>query len=157
MIRCFFAILSVLLMVAGCAMLRVMVLDDPLSPEEHLKLGMAYEKKGDYELAMREYKLAVKDIPLARLFLGNVYFLQNSYASAEKQYRRAIRELPENPRPYNNLAWLYYMQGIKLNEAEALARRAVKLAPEGEGTAYYDTLGHILRAKARELEKRPGG
>jgi tetratricopeptide (TPR) repeat protein len=126
------------------------VLGDPLSPEEHLKLGVAYEHKAEYDLAAAEYKSASKSLPLARLFLGNVFFLQRNYTAAEEEYRRAITELPDNPRPYNNLAWLYYTQGIKLEEAETLARRAVALAPPGEDGPYRDTLEQILKARAGE-------
>jgi tetratricopeptide (TPR) repeat protein len=132
----------------GCSLPRIVVLGDPLSPEEHLKLGTAYESKGEYDLAVAEYKAASRKVPLARLFLGNVYFLQKNYDAAEGEYRRAVEELPENPRPYNNLAWLYYTQGIKLEEAENLARRAVALAPPGEDGPYRDTLEHILKARA---------
>ncbi|MBW2145805.1 MAG: tetratricopeptide repeat protein [Deltaproteobacteria bacterium] len=118
---------------------------------------MAYEKKGEYPLAVREYKLAVKEVPLAHLFLGNVYFLQKKYTLAEEHYKHCIRELQDNPEPYNNLAWLYYTQGIKLDEAETLARRAVELAPKNHDAAYQDTLEHILRAKTRGRNQWPGG
>jgi len=139
-----------LALLCGCSLPRIIVLGDPLSPEEHLKLGTAYESKGEYDLAAREYKTASRSLPLAHLFLGNVFFLQRNHSAAEEEYRRAITALPENPRPYNNLAWLYYTQGIKLEEAETLARRAVALAPSGEDGPYRDTLEHILKARAGE-------
>lgn len=139
----------------GCSLPRIIVLGDPLSPEEHLKLGTAYESKGEYDLAVAEYKAASRRLPLAHLFLGNVFFLQRNYAAAEEEYRRAIRELPENPRPYNNLAWLYYTEGIKLEEAETLARRAVALAPPGEDGPYRDTLEQILKARGQGETSSP--
>jgi tetratricopeptide (TPR) repeat protein len=149
MIRKLFYLVTVLAMISGCSLPRITVLEDPLSPEEHLKLGMAYESKKEYDLAVAEYTTASRRLPAAYLFLGNVLFLQGKYTESEQRYRRAIKELPEDPRPYNNLAWLYYTQGIKLEEAENLARRAVALAPTGEDASYRDTLDQILKARSQ--------
>jgi tetratricopeptide (TPR) repeat protein len=134
------------LLFSACSFPRVMVVQDPLSPQEHLQLGVAYEKEGEYDLAEREYRSAGK-LPEAHLLLGNLHFLRREYPAAEKAYKRAIRRMPENPKPRNNLAWLYYTQRIKLTEAEEEARRAVSLAPEGEEAVYRDTLERILEIK----------
>lgn len=141
-----------LLLIAGCSLPKVTVFEDPLSPREHLDLGMAYEEKGEYDLAVREYKAAAEEIPLAHLFLGNVYFSKKDYASAEREFKRAVEKLPLDPRAYNNLAWLYLVTDKNLDHAEELARRALKLAPDDDSAEYRDTLTRILRAK----EKRKG-
>lgn len=148
--------IAMLFLIAGCALPRVTVLDDPLSPEEHLSLGMAYEKNGEYDLAVREYEAAAKRIPRAHLFAGNACYQNRDYAAAEKHYRRAMEKLPEDPRPMNNLAWLYCTQKRRLDEAERLARRALKLV-EGPGAKEYrDTLECILRAKGQREERGRG-
>ena len=147
MIRKLFYLATALVVISGCSLPRITVLEDPLSPEEHLKLGMAYESNKEYDLAVAEYTTASRSLPAAYLFLGNVLFLQGKYAESEQRYRQAIKELPEDPRPYNNLAWLYYTQGIRLEEAERLARRAVALAPASEDAPYRDTLNQILEAR----------
>jgi tetratricopeptide (TPR) repeat protein len=131
----------------GCALPQILVLRDPLTPEEHLDLGVAYEKKGEFEGAVREYQLAVKKIPLANLHLGNVYFQKGDLGLAETYYRRAIREAPGHADAYNNLAWLYYTKRENLGEAEELARKAMELNPE-KHTIYGDTL-----EKIREIKK----
>ena len=62
---------------------------------------------------------------------------------AENYLRKAI-ELPsqdELPDAYNALGYLYAEQGIKLDEAAALVRRALKSAPTSG--AYLDSLGLI--------------
>jgi len=41
--RYFFTILLAILL-SGCALPRIIFLDDPLTPEEHINLGVAYEK-----------------------------------------------------------------------------------------------------------------
>lgn len=155
MIRKLLYLVAVLAMICGCSLPRITVLEDPLSPEEHLKLGMVYESNKEYDLAVAEYTTASRSLPVAYLFLGNVLFLQGKYVESEQRYRRAIKELPGDPRPSNNLAWLYYTQGIKLEEAENLARRAVALAPAGEDAPYRDTLDQILKARGQGGKSPP--
>ena len=79
----------------GCALPRIVVLDDPLSPEEHLNLGVAYERKGELDGAIREYEAAAKKLPVAHLYLGNVYFQKHEFGAAEEHYRNAIERDPE--------------------------------------------------------------
>jgi cytochrome c-type biogenesis protein CcmH/NrfG len=61
--------------------------------------------------------------------LGNIAYQQKNYKDAETFYHKAIKKMPEDPRAYNNLAWLYYEQGTNdLKKAEHLARKALDLA-----------------------------
>ena len=136
---------------AGCG--RIVVLDDPLSPEEHLKLALAYEKKGETDAASREFEKAARDIPLAHLYWGNMLFTLKDYEQAESRYRQAMRLLPDNPEPYNNLAWMLLQRQTRLDEAEKLARRAVDLAPPDKLDDFQDTLERIRQAR----KKTPGG
>lgn len=138
---------------SGCSIPHISVYTDPLTPEEHFKLAVAYEQEGEYEGAIREYKAASEDIPEAYYYLGNIYFTRGEYESAERNYKIAIRKLPNNPRPYNNLAWLYLTQERKLKEAELLASRAVKLAPEEKSEPYRDTLDKIRQALGKESSR----
>jgi tetratricopeptide (TPR) repeat protein len=133
----------------GCTLPQVVVLRDPLTAEEHLNLGVAYEKKGEFAGAIREYNLALKKIPLANLYLGNVYFQKGDLGLAETHYRRAIREEPGHADAYNNLAWLYYTKKENLGEAEELARKALELNPEKQAV-YGDTLEKIREAKTAD-------
>jgi tetratricopeptide (TPR) repeat protein len=77
---------------------------------------------------------------LAYLYMGNVYFQKKAFAEAEKSYRKAI-DKTGSAEAYNNLAWLYYTGGSRLDEAERLAMKAVELSP-GSAT-YADTLEKI--------------
>lgn len=127
----------------GCALPRIVVLDDPLTPEEHLNLGVSYEKKGELDNALKEYKTASKKLAAAYLYIGNIYYLKGEFEKAERYYRKAIREEPTNADAYNNLAWLYYLERKDLREAEGLASTAVELSPE-KGI-YRDTLEQIRK------------
>ena len=141
-----FLIFTLLIMFAGCAMPRIIIYDDPLSPEEHLKLGMAYEKDEEFDNAIKEYKVAARRLPVAYFFLGNAHFQKNEWDQAEKYYKKAIRKEARNADAHNNLAWLYYMRGENLDKAENLALRAMELDPS-KIDVYRDTL-----EKVRELK-----
>jgi tetratricopeptide (TPR) repeat protein len=133
---------------SGCSLPRIVILDDPLSPEEHINLGVAYEKKGEIDNALKEYKLASKKLPLAYLYIGNIYFQKNDFAGAESAYKKAIKKAPENSDAYNNLAWLYYTKKENLDEAESLALKAIEINPSKK-EIYQDTLNKIRGARAK--------
>lgn len=132
---------------SGCASFKIIVLKDPLTPEEHLNLGVAYERKGELDPAIKEYLMASKKLPIAYLYLGNAHFQKKEFDKAEKYYKKAIRKEPKNADAYNNLAWLYYTRGKNLDEGEQLAQKALELNPTKE-EIYKDTL-----EKIRELKK----
>jgi len=138
---------------SGCSIPHINLYKDPLTPEEHFKLAVAYEQEGEYESAMREYQAASEDIAEAYYYLGNIYFTRGEYEAAEKNYKIAIKKMPNNPRPYNNLAWLYVTHGRKLKEAESLALRALELAPEEKSGPYRDTLDKIRQALGEESSR----
>jgi tetratricopeptide (TPR) repeat protein len=144
-------LLSILMIsfLMSCSLPRIIVLDDPLSPEEHLNLGVTYEKNGEFDNALKEYNIASKKIALAYLYMGNIYFQKKAYESAEASYKKAIKEDPENADAYNNLAWLFYVRKENLGEAEALALKAIGLnhSKINKINIYQDTLEKIKSLK----------
>jgi len=143
-----FALCSMLLALNlyACSLPRIVVLNDPLSPEEHLNLGVTYEKKGELDNALKEYKEASKKLPLAYLYMGNVYYQKKEYEEAEFYYKEAIEKDPANADAYNNLAWLYFINRESLDEAERLALKALELNPSKK-EIYMDTLDKIKGLK----------
>ena len=144
-----------LLLIAGCAHLGFEDRgEDPLSAREHFTLGSIYEKRGESELALREYKMALnKDshfLP-AITRLGELSYVMGQYGQAERYYRKAIEVAPRNGDLYNNLSWVYLSQGKKLKKAENLILRAMELTPEHKGY-YLDTLGAIYLKQHRYRE-----
>lgn len=75
--------------------------------------------------------------------IGMAYQMQDDVKRAEIYLRRAIELSTEDELPdaYNALGYLYAEQGINLDEAAALVRRALKSVPKSG--AYLDSLGLI--------------
>lgn len=135
---------------AGCSRIpRIIVLEDPLSAGEHLDLGVAYERKGELDLAAREYERALrKDARLvrARVNLGNVRLAQKKYDDARREYLRALEVSPGDLDAGNNLAWVAILSGEGIDAALARLESALAAAPS-RPPAVLDTLG-VLRMRA---------
>ncbi|MEW6675743.1 MAG: tetratricopeptide repeat protein [Nitrospirota bacterium] len=145
LVTCYSLLLICSLLIA-CAFPRIIVLDDPLSPEEHINLGVAYEKKGELDNALKEYKEASEKLPVAYLYMGNIYLQKNEFDEAELYYKKAIKKDPKNADAYNNLAWLYFIKREYLDEAEILSLKAIELNPS-KRNIYQDTLEKIKSLK----------
>jgi tetratricopeptide (TPR) repeat protein len=143
----FFIAICLLMLLANCSLPKMIVPKDPLTPEEHLNLGLVYEKKGEFDLAIKEYARAAPKLPIAYLYLGNAHFLKNELQEAEAYYKKMIEKDRYVADAYNNLAWLYYTRRDNLDEAERLALKAIEINPMKE-QIYRDTLDKI-----RELRK----
>ena len=126
----------------GCTLPKIIVLEDTLTPEEHLNLGVAYERRGEFAAALKEYDVASQHLPIAYVYMGNVYFTEGNTVMAEESYRRALEKDPLNADAHNNLAWLYFRSGKNLAEAHRLVLRALELNPTKAGI-YRDTLEKI--------------
>jgi tetratricopeptide (TPR) repeat protein len=135
-------------LLSACSIPRIIIIKDPLTPEEHINLGVAYEKEGEIDQAIKEYRLAAKKLPIAYLYLGNVHFQKEEWADAETNYKKAIKKDPQQADAYNNLAWLYCTRGENLDYAENLALKAIELGSSKEPT-YRDTLQKIREKRGR--------
>jgi tetratricopeptide (TPR) repeat protein len=137
---------------AGCGrMPRIIVLEDPLTAEEHLELGVAYERNGEFDLAVREYERALRkdgELFQARVNLGNVRLAKKEYGKAGEEYRKALAIRPGDPEATNNLAWVAILSGEDREEAAA-DLEAVLARAENRAPALLDTLG-VLRMRMGE-------
>jgi len=146
-------ILPVLLMllVAGCALPKIVILDDPLTAQQHNDLGVAYEEKGDFALAEKEYEKALKknrDWVIPYLNLGHLYYRQEQLDRAEHILREGLRARGDHPDLLNNLAWVLMEKG-RLEHAQYLVDKAIAIEDKEE---YRDTRREILE---RMKEKQP--
>jgi tetratricopeptide (TPR) repeat protein len=129
-----------IIVVSSCSfsLPKIIVLNDPLTPEEHINLGIAYQENGEKDSAVTEFQAASKKLPDAYLYLGNLYFENNDLEKAEQSYRMAITKKSSLADAYNNLAWLYYTKKQNLKEARSLAEKAIEIHPQNQ--IYQDTL-----------------
>jgi Tfp pilus assembly protein PilF len=146
--------LIVLLLAGGCSRIpRIIVLEDPLTAAEHVELGVAYERKGELDLARREYERALlKDRKFyrARVNLGNIFLAKKEYGKAREEYLLALERQPGDAEATNNLSWAAIFSGVGIDEA--LARmESVVFGSGGRRPTLLDTLG-VLRMRAN----RPG-
>jgi tetratricopeptide (TPR) repeat protein len=136
---------------SGCgAVPKVVVLNDPLSGEEHLQLGLSYEARGEWDLALLEYQTALEkggSPSVIRGYLGNAYYGKKDYIAAEQAYRKSLHLNPRNAPILNNLASLYLLEGKDLREAERWVQQAIEIDPARK-PYYLDTLGAIYLARA---------
>lgn len=130
---------------------RIVVLHDPLTADEHVKLGTSYEAQGLKEMAAQEFQAALrKQSTYAPAFigLGNLRFEEGGLQEAEDYYRRALDIDPDHPAANNNLAMVYLTRGERLDEAERLAHNALKR--ESPLQPYIlDTLANIYARQGR--------
>lgn len=143
-----FCLIILFVFVLSCSIPRVIILEDPLTPEEHINLGLSYEKQGLIEKAIDEYTRASKKLPIAYLYLGNIYMQRKDFDEAERYYKKALKK-QDIADAYNNLAWLYYCKKENLDEAEELVLKALQLNPGNKN--YEDTLNKIREIKKNGL------
>lgn len=132
---------------SGHALLRVR------APEAfaQMRAAMHLEAAGRPHEAAESYQAIVRAHPrLVRgwVNLGNAESAAGRDAEAERAYRRALDVAPDDVDALNNLAWLLFVGGRGLDEAESLARRAASGAG-AERPRVLDTLARILGARGR--------
>ena len=146
--------LLALLILAACSLPRIIVLNDPLSVEEHIKLGRIYESQQKDDLAEQQYREALqkdKNSLPALLLLGDLSFRLKKYSEAETAYRKALRLQPGNGDIYNNLCWVFLNRNDSIEEAQELINGALSLTPEHRAF-YLDTQGVIFLRSGKVSE-----
>ena len=141
-----FAILLSALLLSGCSLPKIIVLHDPLSVDEHVRLGGIYDAQGKIELARDQYQAAVRqDAKHGRAWalLGDASVRLKDYPGSVKAYKKALKLDPQNGDLHNNLAWVYVLQDDNLEEAHGLVAKALLLEPAHRPYS-LDTLGIVL-------------
>ena len=106
-------------------------------------------------LAEAEKLSQTKEDKNAVLFLrGAMYERQKDYEKAEKTFRQVVDSDPANASALNYLGYMLADRGIRLDEAQQLIERAMKLDPNNY--AYLDSLGWVYyrQNKLSEAEQQ---
>ena len=122
-------LLLFLLLAGGCSRIpKIIVLSDPLTAAEHVELGVAYERKGELDLAQREYERALRKdgkFYRARVNLGNIFLAKKEYGKAREEYLLALELRPGDAEATNNLSWAAIFSGEGIDEALVRMEQAV--------------------------------
>ena len=145
------------ILAAGCGHIPMLAAGrDPLSAEEHARLGAAYEAQGLQKEARAQYEAALhkdSDYVPALMASGNAAFAAGDLKSAARLFRRVLKLSPDYPAAQNNLAMSYLARNKDLAEAELLAQKAA--AADGPLKAYaLDTLANVYLRQKRYPEAK---
>ena len=103
----------------------------PASHQAYNNLGLQYEYRGDYNMAIAQYQQALKIMPdllEAHANLANLYSKLGKFKEAESEYLIVEKITPAAKlgEVENNIGGLYQMQGL-IDKAQARYERALKL------------------------------
>lgn len=122
------------------------------SAEGHLIVGALSIAAKDFPKGITELSEAARlnaKLPTVHSQLGNAHLFSGDREQAMKEF---VLELENNPRDFNavaRLGWLYREDG-KLDEADALLKRALELRP-GDGHTMYQ-LAQLAQARGATEE-----
>jgi len=103
----------------------------PSGPNIHNNLGVIYQKKGEVERAIAEFKLAIRINPAyadAYFNLGNMYYQTQQWENTVQSYQKAVELNPNLWQAHQNLAALYFSQGW-LDLAKTELQKALEVNP----------------------------
>jgi len=136
------------LLLNSCTLPKIVFIDDSLTAEQHNDLGYVYEQKGIFDLAEKEYLLAVqkrKDWHIPYFNLGNLIFKMGDYKKSETFFRSALSHAPNNPDVMNNLGNALMMQR-RYKDARLMIEKALIIEKRQE---YLDSLEAIEKLEGK--------
>jgi tetratricopeptide (TPR) repeat protein len=116
-------------------------------------LALGHDDLGEHAEAaslLREVLTAKPDDRDARWQLATILEKMDKIGEAEPEFRRLIADKPDDAPALNYLGYSLADRGIKLDDAEALIRRALVVEPSNP--AYRDSLGWVLFKLGRSTE-----
>ncbi len=110
---------------------------DPDYSEANNNLGFAYEKLGNYKLAISFYEKAISNLlyptpEKAYLNMGNSYYRLGKYDLAINSFKQAINRAPDLYLPYFGLALCYNAMN-RYGDASTAITKAIELHPVYKG------------------------
>jgi len=102
--------------------------------ENHTKKAGTYYQKGEFDLAVVEYKKALKldpEDPILNQYLGMTYYRQGLPDKAIKEYAKSLNIEPNNSNVHNNLGLALENQD-KIDRALEEYKEALRINPNHE-------------------------
>lgn len=128
-------------------MLRAQLTRSDADRDTYLNIAQVYERAhryGEAEQAARAAEVLPgqpRDNEMVWFLLGAIYERQKFYDRAEEQFKKALAVNPNSAPVLNYYGYMLGDLGLRLDEASALVRRALKEDPYNG--AYLDSLGWI--------------
>jgi tetratricopeptide (TPR) repeat protein len=115
--------------------------------ETYVNIAQVYERARKYKEAEEAAKAAEalpgkqSDNEMVWFFLGAIYEKQKMYDRAEVEFKKVLEMNPNSAETLNYYGYMLGDQGIRLDDAQDLVKRALKIDPYNG--AYLDSLGWI--------------
>lgn len=127
----------------------------PKNARYHNELGYVYQKRGFYDLAVKEFKqaIALNNTYVEAFYnLGSVQFKMFRYPEAQQAFEKVIKMDPNNAKAINNLALVVFLNEKDADRALELYQKAINLEPGNpvfhENLAdFYERTGKPDKAK----------
>jgi tetratricopeptide (TPR) repeat protein len=127
--------------------LRAQLRGNEADREVYLNIAQVYERGRRYKEAEESAHAAevlpgqARDNEMVWFLLGAIYERQKFFDKAEEQFKKVLAVNPKSAAVLNYYGYMLGDLGIRLDEAEALVKRALKEEPFSG--AYLDSLGWI--------------
>jgi len=125
------------------------------SEDARKALGQLYEERGEYDLALAQYRAIVADRPQARRTylkeIARIHLARFDQAEAFACYDEILRDAPDNPAAFREVAEAYDKLGLH-DKRLACLQQAVRLKPDDPRSRLdlaeaWRTLGEFARSK----------
>ncbi len=128
----------------------------PQLPEAHINFGAALSKRGDFDAAAAQYRIALQlDAANADALegLGVVQNEKHDFNDALASLSAAEKSTPEDPDKHYNLGRLYGLSG-RSDLAEAEFQEAVRLQPENAAARFNLGVAYAAREQFSEASEQ---
>jgi Flp pilus assembly protein TadD len=132
---------------AAVKILQGQLTQTPADRDTYLNIAQVYERSRRFKEAEKAALTAEalpgvpRDNEMAWFLLGAIYERQKIYDRAEIEFKKALAVNPQDAAVLNYYGYMLGDLGIRLDEAQSLVQRALKVEPNSG--AYLDSLGWI--------------
>ena len=132
---------------AAVKILQGQLTQTPADRDTYLNIAQVYERSRRFKEAEQAALTAEalpgvpRDNEMAWFLLGAIYERQKIYDRAEIEFKKALAVNPQDAAVLNYYGYMLGDLGIRLDEAQSLVQRALKVEPNSG--AYLDSLGWI--------------